>query len=70
MVKITDIRHEPSGRWTWKVDGKGFATNEAGSGIFEEDEYGFYSRQTIGTCDFIGCKTISGMRRKLKTWFY
>ena len=69
MTKITNVRHNEDGRWTWEVDGKGYATNKAGNGIFEEDEYGFYNIQTVGTCDFQACETVSGMRKKLKNWF-
>ena len=69
MAKITNVRKDADGRWTWEVDGKGYATNKAGNGIFAEDESGFYSRQTVGTCQFTACKTVSGMRRKLHNWF-
>ena len=65
---VTGVRYE-DGRWIWKVDGQGYATNKAGNGIFEEDQYGFYTRQIVGTCDFTACKTVSGMRRKLKNYY-
>lgn len=68
-TKISNIKKHTFGRWTWEVDGKCYATNEAGNGIFEKDEYGFYTKQTIGTCDFKACATVSGMRKKLKNWF-
>lgn len=69
MRKVTNIRKAEDGRWTWECDGVAYATNQAGNGIFVEDEYGFFTKQTIGTDTFIACKTMSGMRRKLKSWF-
>lgn len=68
-TQVTDIKHQDDGRWTWKVDGKEYSTNRAGNGIFEQDEYGCFNKQTIGTCQFTACKTVSGMRRKLRNWF-
>lgn len=72
-VQVKDVRKQASGRWTWElVEGREvncYATNKAGNGIFEKDENGFYTQQTVGTCDFKACKTVSGMRRKLKNWF-
>lgn len=69
MARIEAVTKEKDGRWTWLVDGVAHATNKAGNGIFVEDEYGFYNIQKVGTCDFIACKTVSGMRRKLKSWY-
>ena len=66
---IKNIKHSENGRWTWEVDGIGYATNNAGNGIFREDEYGCYNYQVVGTCDFHACNTMSGMRRKLKLFF-
>lgn len=69
MANITNLKKQADGRWTWKADGVAYATNKAGNGMFEEDEYGFFNKQTVGTCDFKSCKTVSGMRRKLHRWF-
>ena len=68
-TQITDVKKHDDGRWTWKVDGREYTTNKAGCGIGEDDGYGAFSRQTIGTCQFSACKTVSGMRRKLRNWF-
>lgn len=68
-MKIANVRHEDDGRWTWTVDGVSYATNKAGNGMFRKDEYGFFNRQTVGTCDFVACQSVSGMRRKLNNWF-
>lgn len=67
--KVTHVRKNNDGRWTWKVDGIEYGTNRSGCGMFLEDEYGAFSTQTVGMCDFVACKTVSGMRRKLKRWF-
>ena len=69
MNKITNIKKESDNRWTWEVDGVLYSTNRHGNGMFIEDEYGFFNKQKVGTCDFNACKTVSGMRRKLKKWF-
>jgi hypothetical protein len=68
-MKIENLKKQDDGRWTWTVDGVAYATNQAGNGMFLEDDHGFYSKQTVGTCDFKACETVSGMRRKLKEWF-
>ncbi len=68
MSKIQFLKYD-NGRWRWKINGVRYATNFNGNGIFKEDEYGFFTDQIVGTCDFAACKTDSGMRRKLKAWF-
>ena len=68
-MKIENLKKHDDGRWTWTVGGKDYATNRAGNGMFTADEYGFYVFQEVGICDFKACKTVSGMRRKLKEWF-
>jgi hypothetical protein len=68
-MKIENLKKQDDGRWTWTVYGVAYATNQAGNGMFTSDEYGFYNVQTVGTCDFRACETVSGMRRKLKEWF-
>lgn len=69
MAKIAKVKKMEDGRWTWTVDGMAYATNKAGNGMFKEDEYGFFNNQTVGTCDFSACKSVSGMRKKLQNWF-
>lgn len=66
---IKNLRKASDGRWTWEANGVESATNKAGNGIFTVDEYGFYNRQLVGTCDFTACRTVSGMRRKLKNLY-
>lgn len=68
-MKIANVRHEDDGRWTWTADGTAYATNRFGEGMFIHDEYGFFNKQIVGTCQFVACKTVSGMRRKLNNWF-
>ena len=66
---ITNISKDGS-RVFFTVDGINYATNKNGCGIFREDEYGWFTNQTAGTCDFkLHQKTISGIRKALSRWF-
>lgn len=69
MMKVSAVRKNENGSWSWKINGVEYKTNRKGCGVFTEDEHGFCTKQIVGTCDFSACKTVSGTRRKIKNWF-
>lgn len=70
-MKVKKLQHHNDGVWTWRIgDSENvYFTDRHGDGLFVQYAKDGSVCQLMGTCQFIGPSSISGMRKKLNKMY-